>query len=367
MRRVPESEEIYERIGRNVAAKRREAGLSQTELAECCDLARGSIVNIESGKQRATLHTLSSIADALKVDMRSLLPSSEENPSETWEILSLMSKAISSLQGKAPYARENTSAARKAAAAWEAAAAAREAAAAARKGQEDTLQPGLENAGDEVKGEVPAGLAVGAGSVLASAVAHKLIQRMIPKDSSREDDAPSPIPNERLEELQKQAEDLVREAGITTIPVPVEAVAKHLGIEVDEADLGEECSGMLVRHGDSAVIGVHAGHHEHRQRFTIAHEIAHYILHSEEAYIDEHLHIDLRSNKPGSATKQEEDEANRFAGALLMPADQVRKAFAEQRVDPSRDDEIPEMAKRFKVSVQAMTKRLMHLDLISAD
>lgn len=337
-----------------MAAKRREAGLSQTELAECCDLARGSIVNIESGKQRATLHTLSSIADALKVDMRSLLPSSEENPSETWEILSLMSKAISSLQGKAPYARENTSGAR-------------EAAAAARKEQEDTLQPGLESAGDEGKGEVPAGLAVGAGSVLASAVAHKLIQKMRPEDASRDDDAPSPIPNERLEELQKQAEDLVREAGITTIPVPVEAVAKHLGIEVDEADLGEECSGMLVRHGDSAVIGVHAGHHEHRQRFTIAHEIAHYILHSEEAYIDEHLHIDLRSNKPGSATKQEEDEANRFAGALLMPADQVRKAFAEQRVDPSRDDEIPEMAKRFKVSVQAMTKRLMHLDLISAD
>ena len=354
MRRVPESEEIYERIGQNVAAKRREAGLSQAELAKRCRLTRGSIVNIESGKQRATLHTLAEIAKELKVEMRSLLPASKENSSGMWETLSSIHEEILALREDTSYVRENTSGTR-------------EAAADARKGQEDTLQPGLESAGDEGTGDVPAGLAVGAGSVLASAVAHKLIQRMIPKDSSRDDDAPSPIPNERLEELQKQAEDLVQEAGITTIPVPVEAVAKHLGIEVDEADLGEECSGMLVRHGDSAVIGVHAGHHEHRQRFTIAHEIAHYILHSEEAYIDEHLHIDLRSNNPGSATKQEEDEANRFAGALLMPADQVRKAFAEQRVDPSRDDEIPEMAKRFKVSVQAMTKRLMHLDLISAD
>ena len=354
MRRIPESEEIYERIGRNVAARRREVGLSQTELAVRCNLARGSIVNIENGKQRATLHTLSEIADALDVDMHSLLPSSNKKSSELQEKISLMYEAVLAWGAKAPNARENTSGTR-------------EAAAATRKEQEDTLQPGLESAGDAGKGEVPAGLAVGAGSVLASAVAHKLIQTMIPKDSSRDDDAPSPIPPERLEELQKQAEDLVREAGIKTIPVPVEAVAKHLGIEVDEADLGEACSGMLVRHGDSAVIGVHAGHHEHRQRFTIAHEIAHYILHSEEAYIDEHLHIDLRSNNPGSATKQEEDEANRFAGALLMPADQVRKAFAEQRIDPSRDDEIPEMAKRFKVSVQAMTKRLMHLDLISAD
>lgn len=337
-----------------MAAKRREAGLSQTELAECCDLARGSIVNIENGKQRATLHTLSNIADALKVDMRSLLPSSEENPSETWEIISLMSKAISSLQGKAPYARENISGTR-------------EAAADAREEQEDALQSGLDSAGDAGTGDVSAGLAVGAGSVLASAVAHKLIQTMRAKSSPRDDDAPPLISSERREELEKQAEDLVREAGIKTIPVPVEAVAKHLGIEVDEADLGEECSGMLVRHGDSAVIGVHADHHEHRQRFTIAHEIAHYILHSEEAYIDEHLHIDLRSNNPGSATKQEEDEANQFAGALLMPADQVRKAFAEQRVDPSRDDEIPEMAKCFKVSAQAMMKRLQHLKLISAD
>ena len=316
-----------------MAKKRRELELSQTKLAERCGVTRGSIANIESGKQRATLQTLSDIAEALEVDMLSLFASSEadakgegkasDSSSSAW----LREKPLAFLLG--------------------------------------TLLGGGGVAALPLRSVLGLGAGVG-GVVAASAataiVARKLVQKMGTEDSFKDAVAP-PIP---IKKLEKQAEKLVREAGITKIPVPVGAVAKHLGIEVAEEDLGEDCSGILIREGDSAVIGVHADHHEHRKRFTIAHEIAHYTLHKGEAYIDQ-FHIDLRSNNPGSATKQEEDEANRFAGALLMPADQVRKAFAEQRIDPSRDDEIPEMAKRFKVSVQAMTKRLMHLDLISAD
>ena len=148
-------------------------------------------------------------------------------------------------------------------------------------------------------------------------------------------------------------------------PVPVDQVAQYLGIQVDEADLGEECSGMLVRDEESAVIGVNVKHHEHRKRFTIAHEIAHFVLHGGEAYIDEPPHIDFRAADSGSGTQQEEKEANQFAAALLMPADQVRAAVAEQPFDPTQDDELPNLAQRFKVSPQAMTTRLIHLGLIS--
>ena len=334
MGRFSESEEIYKRIGQNVAKRRRELGLSQTELAERCDITRGSIANIESGKQRATLHTLLDIAKALDVDMLLLLASSEADG----EGASKASDSFASawLQEK-PLAFLLTS-----------------------------IVGGGGLAALSMRSVL--GLASGVGGVVAASaaagiVARKLVQKMGAEDSSSDAAASPPIP---IKKLEKQAEKLVQQAGIKTIPVPVEAVAKHLDIKIDEADLGDDCSGILIREGDSAVIGVHADHHEHRKRFTIAHEIAHYTLHKREAYIDQ-FHIDLRTNNPGSATKQEEDEANRFAGALLMPADQVRKAFAAQRVDPSRDDEIPEMAKRFKVSVQAMTKRLMHLDLISAD
>lgn len=78
MRRRPESERLYELVGQKVERERRKAKLTQTQLAQCCGLARGSIANIESGNQRPTLHTLWSLADALGVDMRSLLPSRDE-------------------------------------------------------------------------------------------------------------------------------------------------------------------------------------------------------------------------------------------------------------------------------------------------
>ena len=78
MRRRPDSEKLYELVGQKVERQRREAKLSQTQLAQRCGLARGSIANIESGNQRPTLHTLWSLADALGVDMRLLLPSRDE-------------------------------------------------------------------------------------------------------------------------------------------------------------------------------------------------------------------------------------------------------------------------------------------------
>lgn len=78
MRRIPNSERLYELVGQNLAQKRNEAKLTQTQLANRCGLTRGSIANIESGNQRPTLHTLWSLANALDVDMRSFLPSSDE-------------------------------------------------------------------------------------------------------------------------------------------------------------------------------------------------------------------------------------------------------------------------------------------------
>ena len=344
MRRPPESEEIYERVGRNVAERRREAGLSQTELAKRCGLTRGSIANIESGRQRPTLHTLSDIAGALEVDMLSLLSSPEGNAGDEEEAA-----------GGAGFAGGLASGAGAAAGATAGFAGA------------GGLAGGAGVAGSLAGGVGTAiGLASGvggavAGAVLAGVAARALI-RMIRSSAPEDAGESSPIPTE---ELEKKAGDLLQEAAMVQAPVPVDEVARYLGIQVDEADLGEECSGMLVRDEDYAVIGVNANHHEHRKRFTIAHEIAHFMLHGGEAYIDKPPHIDFRAADSGSGTQQEETEANQFAAALLMPADQVRAAVAEQPFDPAGDDELLNLARCFKVSPQAMTTRLIHLGLIS--
>ncbi len=70
--------ELYAAIGRQIAAARLRVHprpISQTELATRVQLARGSIANIERGRQRPPLDTLYRIARALGVEPRQLLPS----------------------------------------------------------------------------------------------------------------------------------------------------------------------------------------------------------------------------------------------------------------------------------------------------
>ena len=86
MRKPPESERIYVIVGQRIARRRVEVGASQTDLAKRCSLARGTIANIEGARQRPTLHTLFSIAEALEVDAHALLPTRGEVEQYTGDV-----------------------------------------------------------------------------------------------------------------------------------------------------------------------------------------------------------------------------------------------------------------------------------------
>ena len=77
------------------------------------------------------------------------------------------------------------------------------------------------------------------------------------------------------------------------------------------------------------MIGVNEDHHSNRQRFSIAHEIAHFVLHHGDTYIDKGYRVHFRDLESGSGTKREEMEANAFAAALLMPAVWVRGCISQ--------------------------------------
>ncbi len=164
--------------------------------------------------------------------------------------------------------------------------------------------------------------------------------------------------------IEKKARRLLAEARLSAPPVSVEQVADCLGIKIEPTDLGEDCSGVLVRHRDRAVIGVNWAHHSNRQRFSIAHEIGHFVLHEGDTYIDKGYRVNFRDLEAGSGTKKEEVEANAFAAALLMPAEWVRNAFKQQPFDLTEDDGLEMLAEKFEVSTQAMTYRLMKLRLV---
>lgn len=68
--------DVGQRIRNARVAKKNGVGrLSQTELAKAVSLSRTSIANIERGRQRILLHTLVSVAETLRVDPGTLIPS----------------------------------------------------------------------------------------------------------------------------------------------------------------------------------------------------------------------------------------------------------------------------------------------------
>lgn len=71
--------EFQRRLGETVRACRFQAGLSQKELAERCNLHRSYIGNIERGLTSVSLRTLRMLADALGVAPHTLVKKAEGN------------------------------------------------------------------------------------------------------------------------------------------------------------------------------------------------------------------------------------------------------------------------------------------------
>jgi len=166
----------------------------------------------------------------------------------------------------------------------------------------------------------------------------------------------------KAETLRPQVDELLRALDIKEAPVPVEAVAAHLGATIRYSPFDGELAGMLIRGDDhNPVIGVNSLHHVNRQRFTIAHECGHLLLHKGEVHIDKSFRVNLRDRNSSKAINPEEIEANRFAAELLMPYDMVMEDLADQDIDLENDIELKELAGQYEVSVQALTLRITHL------
>ncbi len=175
-----------------------------------------------------------------------------------------------------------------------------------------------------------------------------------------------------MSNLEILADQCRAEAGAHGFPVPVEEIATKLGAEVTYEPFEGELSGMLYRDGERKVIGINSAHSQTRQRFSLAHEIAHLRLHKGRPVIvdkvvqDKLVRLNMRDAKSGQATDREEIEANQFAAALLMPRDMILKEAlrrVSRRAAVTTDELVQQMAQAFRVSVQAMDYRLINLGL----
>ena len=129
-------------------------------------------------------------------------------------------------------------------------------------------------------------------------------------------------------------EKLLNQYNIEAPPVNIEELAGALGITIQYEPADDKLSGFLIRDlkNHRAVIGVNSSHPRNRKRFTIAHEIGHFLLHeSEKVYMDginNIFRVHHRNEDSSKGSNVDEKEANLFAAELLMP-----KKFLAKNLD----------------------------------
>jgi hypothetical protein len=163
--------------------------------------------------------------------------------------------------------------------------------------------------------------------------------------NSREWNSLDPNMRETIERLQNEA------------PVRVSAIARALGLTVKASTLPPGISGEIrpdpERGAGHFVIRVSRHDADVRQRFTVAHEIGHFLLHRDQigtGIIDDALYRSGLSDR-------REAEANRIAADILMP-ERLIDAWMDRSRVLGVDDTLGYLRERFEVSDAAMKIRL---------
>jgi len=152
-----------------------------------------------------------------------------------------------------------------------------------------------------------------------------------------------------LDEVEAVARQLRTSWDLGVDPIPVLTdMLEERGIKVFQSQaINDRFDGMAATVDGIPVVVVGRGWPGDRQRFTLAHELGHLVLHGRLA-----------------PAVDEEAAANRFAGAFLAPADEVRKELGEKRIwlEPR---ELEVLKKTYGLSMQGWMHRARDLGILA--
>ncbi len=181
------------------------------------------------------------------------------------------------------------------------------------------------------------------------------------------------MPLVRKTYISSKVRELLAEHDIQpSTAVNVAKIAKSFGIKIVEAPADDGLSGFLLReqNDENVVIGVNSNHPRTRRLFTIAHELGHYLLHNYEGFhfdgVDNGFQLRFRDDRSKDGTDLDEREANLFAAELLMPEEFLQADIKELGPIDLLGDlaKLEKLARRYKVSSQAMSIRLQNLGFV---
>jgi Zn-dependent peptidase ImmA (M78 family)/transcriptional regulator with XRE-family HTH domain len=133
-----------------------------------------------------------------------------------------------------------------------------------------------------------------------------------------------------------------------------EILEERFRLDVDVSPLPEAVDGLCVSMGDRTLVLVGSSKPTSRQRFTLAHELAHFLVDDLDP-----LYVDERGVRPRSLAEM---RANAFAAHLLMPEAGVRTAI--EGIDDDAERAV-RVALTFGTSVSAAAYQLGNLGLVS--
>jgi hypothetical protein len=144
------------------------------------------------------------------------------------------------------------------------------------------------------------------------------------------------------------------------VPVPVEEIATAVGIEELRESDSESFEGLLVTDEGKTkgAIAYSILSSSERRRFTVAHEIGHFLIPTHGANA-QCAKADLGVFKSSDARKSKEAEANRFAASLLMPRTLYLSDI--RRLGAPETEHILRLASRYEVSKEAAARRFAQL------
>lgn len=218
----------------------------------------------------------------------------------------------------------------------------------------------------------------------------------------------APSLNAACNQAARHAQELLQTVGASTLPVPLDRVALHLGIAVDEARLTRDVTALLLLHEGDLRVRLNSGHSRFRRRFALARAIGHLVRYLEplgrpdaavlignlvpvvvlprmpvvdqddsttaltraareletwRAMFRDLWRVEVTAHSSPSLTSV----ANAFAAELVMPRSAVLEALGRRIDDPAPDlfDDatLKREARRFEVAPTAFAMRALALGM----
>lgn len=174
-----------------------------------------------------------------------------------------------------------------------------------------------------------------------------------------------------MSQIDEDAETLLKSFNLERDVTPIVTIAKKMGFKVYSASLNkeDEClSGMIgiseglrQSYNHDKVVLLNGEESNEHMRFTLAHELAHYIYD-----YDENIHTNGYFNKYNTLEAETDIErrANRFAASFMMPKTVFTKIFNQNKdIGMLLNSNIETLSDYFIVPITAVKLRIKELGL----